>query len=382
MKNKNYVVFILVTLVLVMFAVFALKQETKTVTSQQAGKKLFPGLQQQVNDVTRIITRKGDKTVTIAQQDGQWQVVEKDNYPASLSRVKQTILAVADLGLFEEKTRKAENYKKLQVEDATEAGATSTLVTLEDKEQKSLASVIAGKQRPGGGQPSMPQSRQYVRKAGDEQVWLVQGELKAEPEASDWLDTDLVNVASKRISRITFTHPTGKPFSVYKAAASDANFAVADMPKGKKLKSGAGASKLANALQNLKLTDVSKAAAIEFANDKSTLTSYQTFDGMIISASTFTKDDTTWLKLSARFDASLRAVDSTDKPDADKSAAPEMKDSTTPPNVTGIPDITTVQQEVSTLNAKLEPWVFQVSDASIELMTGKLADLIEDVTAK
>ena len=70
--NRNLTTFILITLVLVVFAVVAVKQEDASVSNAQAGKALFPGLKQKVNDVAEIDTKRGKDTATVQLKDNRW----------------------------------------------------------------------------------------------------------------------------------------------------------------------------------------------------------------------------------------------------------------------------------------------------------------------
>ena len=382
--NKRLTTLILITLVLVVFAVVAVKQEDASVSNTQAGKALFPGLKQKVNDVAVIEARRGDQSVTVELKDNRWQVRDKDGYYANLVKVKQTILGLADMSLVEAKTKKKDNYKKLEVEEPASDKDKSTLVTLKDAQNKVLASVILGKVNSSFSHPES--STMYVRKAKDDQVWLVKGELHATSLAQDWLDDELINIAANRVQRVSVTPAQGKPFTVQKADQKAQHFVLADMPKGKAMKSESVADAMARVINGLRLLDVQKAADFDPAKDKpdkgqAVKAEFQTFDGLIITTALHKQGNHTYLTLAARFDAAVRPAPAaetdakTDKADADK--ADVKKPASPQVNTPQLKAIAAVQQEAADLNERLKGWVFQVADSKVSALNKTAADLLK-----
>ena len=374
--------FIAVALALAVFAAIALRQESVTVSNQDAGNKIFPGLISKVNDVALISVQKDAQTLTIKRNDNQWQVVDKDGYPANITKVKQTILGIADFETVEAKTKKPENYKQLDVDDK------ASVVTLQDAANQTLASLILGKVIDGGFSANS-KAKMYVRKKDDAQVWLVKGELHAEPVATDWLADDIMNIDAERVQRVSIQSADNKSYSITKNLAEDKHFALTEIPKGKQLKSETSADELARALQGLRLADVQKAGKVEFNPEKTSHAEYQTFDGLVVSADITENENKKYVKLSARFDPAVRKEPAAEvKTDAakdnavatsttaanphDKPASPDA------PPAKPLKEISAVQQEAAELNEKLSPWVFTLPQNKTLLMQKAEADLLKD----
>ena len=390
--NRNLTTFILITLVLVVFAVVAVKQEDASVSNAQAGKALFPGLKQKVNDVAEIDTKRGKDTATVQLKDNRWVVKDKEGYYANLDKVKRTILGVANMKLVEAKTKKKANYEKLQVEDPVDDMAKSTLVTLKDDQNKVLAAVILGKVKSDFSHPD--DSSMYVRKDKDPQAWQVTGELHATASATDWLDDQLLNIQPSRVQRVIVTPAQGKPYTVQKQATQKANqaqhYVLADIPKGRSMKSDSVADGMARVISGLRLLDVQKAASFDPSKDmddkkQAKKAEFQTIDGLVIDADLHKQYNNTYMILTASFNPALRPApaddaqdkkadaktDAAKKPEAGKPASPH-------PQAPKLEEIAAVQQEVAELNERLKGWVFRVADSKVSPLNKSVADLLMD----
>ncbi|MFV2056457.1 MAG: hypothetical protein ACC707_08305, partial [Thiohalomonadales bacterium] len=147
MKGTKLKLMAISAVVILILAVFAVNQENDSVQDTQKDVKLFPGLAEKINSVKELIISQGPKTVTIKLNDNEWQVVDSDNYPADMSKVKQTIIRIADFDILEAKTSKESSYAKLGVEDTDAKNSKSKLITLKDGSAVELAALIVGKQR-------------------------------------------------------------------------------------------------------------------------------------------------------------------------------------------------------------------------------------------
>ena len=58
----------------------------------------------------------------------------------------------------------------------------------------------------------------YVRKPGDAQTWLANVELDASAELKDWIKTEVFQVDSSKVSRVTIEIPGEQPLKVERGA--------------------------------------------------------------------------------------------------------------------------------------------------------------------
>ncbi|MDJ0654831.1 MAG: DUF4340 domain-containing protein, partial [Xanthomonadales bacterium] len=205
-----------------------LTSQRQTPTETESGGALVEGLKDQVNSVTRMVINDGDDQVTLERSDVGWGIAERGGYPADISQLRRKLLALSDAELVEPKTSNPDNYATLGVSDVDADDDQNTLVTLEGLDRS--VSVIIGKS-------AQTRGATYVRRSGEDQSWLAQGDLALEANASRWLAKDLIDVQQSRIKRVVIQHPDQGPLEIVKAVSTDPNFAVVAIPEGRELAS-------------------------------------------------------------------------------------------------------------------------------------------------
>ena len=248
----------------------------QTGVSAQA-QPLLPELHEHVNDVNAItLTGAGDKVlVTLKRGADGWSIAEKSGYPADLAKIREFLIKLDQATLTEAKTSNPKLYGELGIDDVKDAKSTGVLVTLGGL-AKPLAIIIGNYNGAGGGGT-------FVRRAGEAQSWLAGGNLTVAKTITDWEQRNLADIASTRLRSVTLTNPDGKTLKVYKDAQGDANFKVADVPKGREVASEFVANELGSVLSGQNADDVF--AAKDMAPpDKAWKDEYAAFDGLTISA--------------------------------------------------------------------------------------------------
>ncbi len=392
MNSKAIGILILITGVLLAGTLMMIdKQETKHAPSEINGK-FFPQLEDHINDITTIEVTQGDSKSIITLQSDVWRVDTRFGYPADFSKVKQAVLSVSGLEIIEPKTKNPEKYTKLGVESPS-ADSDNQLITFIDKDGKTLATVIIGESKlankPGA------KAKLYVRKMDDEQSWLVEGQVRLPSGDSDWLNTEIMNIDQKRITKVAITHPDKTVLTVLKTQPEDINFQVIDLSEDEELKFASAANALASTLSTLTLEDVEKSEDFAFDPETTTHTTWQAFDGLVINASHMEKDDKQYVKFSASFDESI-IVKPPEKTAEEKTAEEKTveektveektveektadAENTTPDNaekpVTNTPE--EVTKEVDELNAKLSHWVYVIAMAKANNLTKLRSDIVK-----
>jgi hypothetical protein len=337
MQRNGLIALFVVTAIVVAGALALSVGSARTVADRGAGERVFPQLAAKVGDVASVTITRASGAFTLARQsNGGWGVAEKSNYPADGSKVRQTVLGLAELTLVEPKTAKTESYPRLEVEDAKE-GAKSSLVTLKDGSGGKLGELIVGKRRVdrlGTGIDGL-----YIRRPGEAQSWLAKGTIELQPDAKDWLDKKVVNVPAARVKSVTLTQPDGAKVVLQREKAED-KFAVADAPADAKMKSDYTVSEPGGTLDNLELTDVAPEASVPVPSEGVYQAEIATFDGLTVKVRVFEKDGTNWLRLAA----------------------------------TGTGD---AEKEAKEITEKVSPWAYAVAPYKANPLKTKLADLIE-----
>lgn len=268
-------------------------------------KPLLPGLRDQLNKVDAFtVVGAGDKALVTLQRSGEgWQVAQRANYPADVAKLREYLYKLADARVLDTKTASPKHYAELGVEDVSiekcgpgrsfpdsrdQAGAQecdpaakNVLVAIGgvNAVPKLIVGLYNGK---GGGGT-------FVRREGEAQSLLASGTLLADKDPGAWIRKDVIDIDAARIKEVTLTSSEGKPLRIYKEQAGDANFKIADLPKGREPASDFAANGLASGLSNLRADDVAAARDVP-APEKIFHARYLTFDGRIVDVSAWETD--------------------------------------------------------------------------------------------
>ena len=335
MRPKGLIGLVLVTAAALIVAVVLAAGSGASSADPQSGAAVLPELAKRADDVARLTLVHGESKATLLRQGDQWRVEEKSGYPADPTKVHQVLLGLAELRYVEAKTRKPEFYPRLEVEDAGQKGAKSTLVTASDEKGGLLGEILAGKRRVdqlGGGVDGI-----YLRKPGEAQSWLARGTLDLAGDTLGWLDRKVIDLPQEKVKEAVLIQPDGSKLDIARDKPEDP-LALKGSATAT-LKSDTAASEPANALAGVELADVRPAAEVTFPKEGIAHAEYTSFDGLTIKLALVEQDGKSW----ARFEASGAG-------DGEKAAAE--------------------------LNAKLSPWVYALPDYKAKALKTKLAELV------
>jgi hypothetical protein len=269
--------------------------------SAEQNKALLPGLRERLNDITAITLTGADNQVVATLKHGSegWSIEQKSGYPADLPKLREFLLKLADATVLEQKTSNPKLYADLGVEDVKGKDAKGILVTLEGL--KEPVKLIVGNFNGGGGGGT------FVRRDGEAQTLLVKGNITVEKTVAGWERHDLTDIAANRLKQVTIANPEGKTLKVYKEQPGDANFKVADVPKGREVSSDFVANAVGATLSGLRSEDVFSAKEMP-PPDKVYKVNYAAFDGVNVGMVAWVKDGKDYAQLTASLDQVAAAV--------------------------------------------------------------------------
>ncbi|HSE12043.1 MAG TPA: DUF4340 domain-containing protein [Rudaea sp.] len=269
--------------------------------SVEQSKPLLPGLRERVNDITAItITGAGNQVLATLKRGSEgWNVEQKSGYPADVAKLREFLLKLADATVLETKTSNPKLYGELGVDDVKDKDAKGVLVTLEGLKQP--VKLIVGNYNGGGGGGT------FVRREGEAQTLLAKGNLSVEKTVAGWEKHELTDIPASRLQQVTITNPDGKTLKVSKEHPGDANFKVADVPKGREPSSDFVADALGSTLSGLRADDVFTAKEMP-PPDKVYKANYAAFDGLNVAVVAWVKDGKDYAQLSASLDDTAAAV--------------------------------------------------------------------------
>lgn len=313
-------------------------------------RALLPGLKPAINDVESITIARGEEApLRLDATGGAWIVSDRDGYPADVGKIRELLLALADARVLEEKTANPERYAQLGVEGPA-AGSDSARVTIAAGERR--FDIVIGN--------VAQRSFRYVRLADEPTSVLIDTNPALPDSAGDWLRPDILDVSNERIRALSIVHADGEEILVTKSAADTPDFEVSNLPEGRELSYPTVANGLAGALAALTLEDVRKAEP----GDTAVTASFETSDGLVVTAAIVKQDETAWIGFTAAAAAQEAAGPETgDEASDGVAAAPE-------PAVD-------LQQQADALNARLAGWQFRVPDYKADLMQRRWADILK-----
>ncbi len=303
---------------------------------------MFPGLMARLEEVATIkVTRAGGEA-TIERKAKAWVLKEVSSYPADMEKVREVLIGLAQLETMEPKTKRADRYAKLEVEDPTGKDAKSARITLTDANGGTLADLIVGKSKFSlEGIDSL-----YVRRPGEERAWLARGRVEPATGRLGWVDPSFLSIDRERIRKATLKRPGSPPLVVFKDKAGDEDFKLAGMPPGTEPKDEFVISDIARVLQGLTFDDVRPAKEVPVDQGGEPYGVYETFDGLIFDLWLGEADGKTWL--------AGRAKAGTDP-------APSEE----------------VKKEIEAINTRLATWRYALAEYELKNLKKTMADLVK-----
>jgi hypothetical protein len=295
MKPKHFVILAILAAVSTVVAITSYAANNTWSPGRVSGARMFPALASNAGSVAAIELRQGPKVLTVEKADGgAWRLKERGGYPVPADKVRALMVALAEADLVEAKTRVADRYGLIDLEEPTGAGAKSRSVRLLDAKGSVLAEAVVGKKRSdafGFGKVGT-----YVRKPGDAQTWLANADLDVSADLKDWVKTDVFQTDSSKVSRVTVEMPGEQPLMIERNA--DKKLAVAGIPQGQKLKDEGVADSIARAAAFIDFDDVRKQTSSAAPKDISTI-KLETDNGLSVTLRLRKDGDAQWLSLNA-----------------------------------------------------------------------------------
>jgi hypothetical protein len=345
MRSKVLIV-VLAALAFVVGAYLLSGERQSPPAESVAGQRLFPELEQKLNDIDRIRVEHQGSVYEVVRKGDQWQLADKGGYPVLFERVKPLLLAIAQLEKVEPKTDKAENYARLGVQEPS-ADSQNTRLALYAANGVPVASLIVGMIRQGliaGGRDGV-----YARVSGEPRAWLLAGNLELPQTQVDWVDRQIINIKPKTVKRVTIRQADGSSLEIERLHQGSPDFAVTNMPAGSVLQDGIKLNPLSMMLAGLNMEDVLIRSQAALAEAEAVAAVFETWDGLQVTAYTVEQDG----KIFAWFDVAVAALD-----------------------VTDLSKVRTLQSDDDALRSKLTGWVFEIPRSRGGQLRTRLADIV------
>jgi hypothetical protein len=352
MKSQSFIALVLVTVLAVGAAGASVWQRQKNIELPDLPKTLFPGLIDKINDVAALsIVTPTSKFSINKNEDGTWGVPERGGYPVKFETVKQAVVGMISLKPMAAKTKRADNYAKLNVDDPANGGG-GKIITFIDANGENLSALTIGTTKSGSTDTRL--GWYYVRRPDQERAWLVEGRIDTWEDVTRWLDSSMPTVARTRIWSATSIAEDGSQAVVIREHPGKDNFEVQDLPEGKKVAYSTGPNALGSAMGFLSFDDVK---SVEDVKDWIVVhtTQFRTFDGLIVELKVFAgEQDEKWVQFD--FSTDFEALESLSIPDEQKKHLKGKE---------------VVEKEATDNQNQFGKWAFKLPDYKIkDLLTG------------
>ena len=384
--------------------IYSSKKPQSDTTAQ--AQRVLPELHGHVNDVSAITLTGADNKVLATLKRGAdgWTVAEKANYPADVAKIREFLIKLDQATLIEQKTSNDKRYADLGVDDVSAKDAKGVQVEIAGLEKP--VKMIIGNFNGGGGGGT------FVRRAGDPQSWLANGNLQVARNAADWEKRDLTDIAATRLKSVTLTNTDGKVLKAYKDQRTDTNFKVADVPAGREVSSDFVANSLGSVLSNLRADDAFPAKDMP-PPEKVHKAQYAAFDGFTLDVTTWDKDGKDYAQFTAHLDTAAANADidkeqakaradydaavvaagkkvADEKSTTGKQAEANAAAATEVPKPLAVSDaakdrsekLDALNKEIETLNKAFNGWTFALPSYKFADMAKSMDDMLKPIEQK
>ncbi len=293
-RRRNLLVLAILAALSSVLAIMALDHQAALMAPKYKPRTFFPGLADKDRHIASIrITSKKYGTVAIDfVPDRGWILPAEHGFPANYALVRKTIYGMAGLEALAPETARPSWLKYLHL-DAPPKGR-GVKVALYDDKGRTIAAVIAGKTKTLG---ELGQLGLFVRTPSSDQSWLVRSVFRPQANPADWMNKDVLDLARSEIKSVTVIPAHGPSYTVSRKAASDANFSLEGLPKGRTLAYPTAPNGPAYGLVDFSFDKAVPIQSVDFSHATTTRTN--TFDGLTVEARITAQDGNSWVSLSA-----------------------------------------------------------------------------------
>lgn len=329
----------------------------KRETSSVALTDVYPGMLEKINSVKTIEAVYKGQPMTLNFSDGQWLMVERNNYRASTEQVKKFLRGFAEMRRLEPKTSDPAKYVQLDLDDPKSADSEAFGLVLKDGAGIVLADVIMGKDRSATADSDMREV--YLRQAGEAETWLVESDIRILRKQIQWLEKIIMAMHRDRIEQIFIDHEgSDDDVMIKRESLANPDFVLSDIPEGKEITYNFELKDIATAFASLDFDDVIVDEGVDYDGPGSVRITLDSFDGMRVVTLIGTKDGGRWARLMAAESGrhSAKGEDGSDK----------------------LLDAKQLADEIELSNKHWKGWAYKIRGFKLENITQKKVALLKN----
>ena len=348
MTNKKVTILGIIAIIMVVLAVIQSRIANKPLTVSAAPTNLIQGLD--TAEIASIVLGSADEPVTLKRSNGIFVVENKDNYPADTGIINRVITNCLSVQVDQPFTKNPKNYNDLGVDEKQ----APNIVKFFKQDGSLITGVIFGSAKQGG-------SGSFVRRVGDENVYVALSHTWPANRAIDFVNRELIAISTDKIDSVTVSSPDGQ--YTLKDDPNSSDPLLTQIPQGKKAKDS-DCRDVFNTLQNLRFQDVMLLDSI-----KNKLTFDSTYECKLKDSSLYEfkiakLEDKYYMTCSAQF---------TDTTPVTKGSEVESQEQLKQKEAKLLAKEKAIKFAQTTAN-----WVYQFNEYEAKNLIKKLSDLIEE----
>ena len=274
---------------------------------QDDGREAWlPELKGRVAQVALIEVQVGNEpAVRLAREGDHWVLPAKEGYAAASPPLADLLKALLEAEKVEARTANPQLHARLGLAEEGESGERASRVRIEFAEGGADAAPLELRI----GNPASQGAGQLVRRAGEEQVWLISRNIPLPATELDWLDRRVTAIAFADVRELDVRYASGEQITVYRDEQAQPNLKVRQLPKGRALPFEAAANGMATLFANLRLSDALPLAQLPFDREKPALRFVlQTFADGRLEGQVYRHGEEYWMTLPVREGLSAEQV--------------------------------------------------------------------------
>jgi len=261
----------------------------------EAREAWLPELKGRVAAVTLVEVQVGEEPAVRLARDGEaWVLPAKEGYPAAAQPLADLLKALLEAEKVEARTANAQLHARLGLAEEGDAGERASRVRIRFGDDADALDLRVGN-------PASQGAGQLVRRAGEDQVWLINRHVPLPSTELQWLDRRITAIPFGEVRELDVRYANGEQVTVFREDRAQPNLSVRQLPAGRTLPFEAAANGMATLFANLQLSDALPLAQLPFDREKPTLRfSLQTFDEGRLDGLVYRHGEEYWLSLPRR----------------------------------------------------------------------------------
>jgi hypothetical protein len=274
------------------------RRATHEYVDPHAGELLLPTLGQEREDVAGILIEHAGRALGIARSADGWALGEPTGYPARTDEAEALLTRLEQARVRETRTDEPKFHDRMRVGEPEAGDDATTRITVYGSDAQPIGSVTLGRAMAVRGELG-----RFARQSDEDQTWLIDGVVPVAVNASDWVNTTIVDVESTRVASIRIFQPDGSTLALVRDDLEEmpgqTPMRVEDAPAQPDPQLVPAVVRLPLALTEVVFSRVAPADQVPFDPTRTVVTEVETADGLMLVLTSSPVGQLIWVSIEA-----------------------------------------------------------------------------------